>query len=284
MIMAETTKLNITDDREIKVCCATFYQSKIVRTLFGDVFHPGGLALTRHLGEMISLGPDDQVLDVACGRGSSATHLAKTFACHVTGLDYGHENIAAAQASAAAQGVAHLTTFRQGDAEGLPFDENSFDAVISECSFCTFPDKATAATEMARVLRRNGRLGLTDMTISGPLPDEIQTLLAWVACVAGAGTPENYVSILRAAGLSNYTIEDQRGALLEMMHVVRRKLLGIEFAVGLGKLSADTNLTELAQNLDLEGSKRLARRAVELIEGGTVGYTLITAQKESTEE
>lgn len=270
---------NTTGDREIKVCCATFYQSDMVRMLLGDVLHPGGLALTRHLGKVIELGPGDHVLDVACGRGASAVHLAEQFGCHVTGPDYGAENVAAARAHAADKGVAHLTTFRQGDAEGLPFDDGSFDAVISECSFCTFPDKATAAAEMARVLRcpepaegsPGGRLGLADMTVNGPLPDDLQSLLAWVACVAGAGTPDDYVATLQEAGFADFTVEDQRDALLEMVADVRRKLLGVELAVGLGKLDLG--------DLDLSEGKRLARRAVELIESGVVGYTLIAATK-----
>jgi arsenite methyltransferase len=254
---------------EMKVCCATFYQSDLVRLLLGDVFHPGGLALTRHLGKSIELGPGTQVLDVACGRGTSAVELAQRFGCHVIGLDYGSENIAAAEAHAAEKDVAPLTTFRQGDAEGLPFEKGSFDAIISECSFCTFPDKASAAAQMARVLRTGGRLGLSDMTVDGPLPDEIQSLLAWVACVAGAGTPQNYVSTLQAAGFSDFVIEDQQDALLDMVTDVRRKLLGVELAVGLGRLDLG--------DLDLEEGKRLARQVVELIEDGVVGYTLITA-------
>jgi SAM-dependent methyltransferase len=260
-----------TTDREIKICCASFYQSDVVRMLLGEVLHPGGLALTRHLGEAIGLGPSDHVLDVACGRGASAIHLAESFDCHVTGLDYGLENIAAAEAHAADHGVADLTSFRQGDAERLPFQDGTFDAVISECSFCTFPDKATAACEMARVLHPDGRLGLTDMTVSGLLPDDIQTLLAWVACVAGAGTVEDYVATLGQAGFTDFTVEDQRDALLEMVNDVRRKLLGVELAAGLGKLDLG--------GLDLSEGKRLARRAVELIEGGVVGYTLITARR-----
>jgi SAM-dependent methyltransferase len=283
-------------DREIKVCCATFYQSDVVRMLLGDVFHPGGLALTRHLGEVIGLGPGDHVLDVACGRGASAVHLAERFGCHVTGVDYGIDNIAAAEAHATDRGVAHLTAFRQGDAEGLPFDDGSFDAVISECSFCTFPNKVTAAAEMARVLRcpehrcrrhllhrpaeghPGGRLGLTDMTVSGPLPDDVQNLLTWVACVAGAGTPEGYVATLRKAGFGHFIVQDRRDALLEMVDDVRRKLLGVELAVGLCRNSGGLGKLNL-DDLDLSEGKRLARRAVELIEGGTVGYTLITARR-----
>ncbi|MEE8390405.1 MAG: methyltransferase domain-containing protein [Anaerolineae bacterium] len=263
---------NTPTDRQIKVCCATFYQSDIVRMLLGDVLHPGGLAMTRHLGEVIGSGPDDHVLDVACGRGASAVHLAERFGCHVTGLDYGPGNVAAAEAHAAESGVGHLTVFCQGDAEGLPFDDGTYDAVISECSFCTFPDKATATAEMARVLRPGGWLGLTDMTVSGPLPDDIQSLLAWVACVAGAGTPGDYVAMLQKAGFTDFAVQDQQEALLEMVNDVRRKLLGVELIAGLSKLDlGDLNLSE---------GKRLARRAVELIEGGVVGYTLIAARKE----
>jgi hypothetical protein len=92
-----------------------------------------------------------------------------------------------------------------------------------------------------------------------------------VACVAGAGTLEDYVATLREAGFAGFTLEDQRGALLEMVNDVRRKLLGAELTSGLGKLDLG--------KLDLSEGKRLARRAVELIEEGSVGYTLITARK-----
>jgi SAM-dependent methyltransferase len=271
-----------TTDREIKVCCATFYQSDLVRMLLAMSLHPGGLELTHHLGTVMGLKEADRVLDVACGRGASAVHLAERFGCHVTGVDYGVENIAAAvgglSRGRSSRGVAHLTAFRQGDAEGLPFDDGAFDAVISECSFCTFPNKATAAAEMARVLRPGGRLGLTDMTVSGPLPDDVQNMLAWVACVAGAGTPEDYVATLRKAGFGHFIVQDRRDALLEMVDDVRRKLLGVELAVGLCR-NVGAALAAALDDLDLSEGKRLAHRAVELIEGGTVGYTLITATR-----
>jgi arsenite methyltransferase len=266
--------------RKIKVCCANFYQSDLVRVLLGDVFHPGGLELTTHLGTVLVLRGTDRVLDVACGPGSSAVHLAKHFGCQVIGLDYGAQNVSAATARAADHGVAHLTRFPQGDAEGLPFDDGTFDAVVLECSFCTFPDKATAAAEVARVLRSSeprqghpgGRLGLADMTVNGPLPGDIESLLGWVACVTGAGTPQAYVAALRDAGFTDFAVEDHRDALLEVVDDVRRKLMGIELAVGLGKLDLG--------NPDLNEGKRLARRAVELIESGTVGYTLIVARRD----
>ena len=257
---------------EIKLCCAVFYQSDLVRMLLGDILHPGGLELTEYLGKAIGLGKADRLLDIACGRGTSAAYLAERFGCHVTGVDYGAENISAAKAHASVKGVSHLTAFRQGDAERLPFDHGTFDAIISECSFCTFPNKARAAAEMARVLRPGGQLGLTDIKVGGTLPRDIQSLLFWVACLAGAGTPEDYVSKLKEAGFANFTVEDQRDALLETVNVVHRTLLSAELAVMLSKLNLG--------DFDFSEAKQLARRAIELIESGLIGYMFIMASKQ----
>ena len=137
-----------------------------------------------------------------------------------------------------------------------------------DCS--DFPTQAAA--EMARVLKSRGRLGLTDMTVNGPLPHGIQSLPAWLPCVAGAGTPQAYVTTLQSGGFADFAIEDQRDALLDRVGDVRCKLLGVELAAGLGQLNLG--------HLDLDEGNRLARRAVELIEDGVAGYTLITARKE----
>jgi len=219
----------------------------------------------------MGLRSEDRVLDIACGRGASAVYLAKRFGCHVTGLDYGQDNILSAQNHASLEKVPHLTTFRKGDAEGLPFEDGSFHVVISECSFCTFPDKTTAAQEMVRVLRGHGRLGMTDVTINGPLPEDVQSLSGWVVCLAGAGSEELHVSILKDAGFAKCVTEDKRDWLLEMVTSLRRRLLGIELAVGIRKL-------ELG-DIDLAKAKSLAERARELIESGVIGYTLFKAKK-----
>jgi ubiquinone/menaquinone biosynthesis C-methylase UbiE len=219
----------------------------------------------------MALDPGGHVQDVACGLGMSAIHLADCFGCQVTGLDYGAESIDAARSLAVKKGVADLTAFQKGDAEGLPFANGSLDAVISECSFCTFPDKTTAAAEMARVLRSGGRLGLTDMTVSGTLSDDLRTVLSWVACVAGAGRVDDYVATLRSAGFADFVVEDHGDALLDMVMDVCRKMLGVELAVKLGKIELD--------GLDLEEGKRLARRAEEWTKNGSIGYVLVTARR-----
>ena len=163
---------------EIKTCCARLYASNWAHVLLGDSFHPGGEALTERLGSFLNLGPGKHLLDVASGKGSSAIYLARRYGCEVVGVDYSRELVAEATAATEAAGLADRVQFRTSDAEALPFPDGFFDALICECAFCTFPDKATAASEFARVVRVEGRLGLSDLTRTGQLPGDLDDLLA----------------------------------------------------------------------------------------------------------
>src|SRR6266851_2381538 len=160
-----------------KTCCADLYASDWARLLLGESFHPGGLALTERLGALLGLDAEFRVLDLAAGRGTSALHLARIFGCHVVGVDYGARNVALARDAAAEQGLAERVQFVQADAEQLSaIADESFDAVVCECAYCTFPDKPAAAMETARVLRPGGRFGLSDLKCNGVLPPEFNGL------------------------------------------------------------------------------------------------------------
>lgn len=262
----------ITDATEMKTCCANVYQTEWARLILGESFHPGGLELTDHLGAAIDLGPGQCVLDVASGQGMSAIRLAQTFGCTVLGVDYGADSVANATAAAEAAGVAHLVSFRQGDAERLPMPDATFDAVICECAFCTFPDKPTAAAEFQRVLRPGGRVGLSDLTRSGPLPANLQGLLAWIACIADAQPSDDYVRYLADAGLTVNVVEPHNAALSEMVRAIQGKLLGVELMSKLKQI-------DLPPTVDLDQAKALARSAAQAIAAGTFGYAVITATK-----
>ncbi|MFW6056821.1 MAG: methyltransferase domain-containing protein [Chloroflexota bacterium] len=259
------------DDAEIKACCADFYQTDVVRLLLGDVLHPGGMELTEHLGEVLQLQQGERVLDIACGRGSSAILLAERFGCHVTGLDYSEDSLARARARAEAKNMTQVIHFEPGDAEELPVEDGRFDVVISECSLCTFPNKETATREMARVLRSGGRVGITDVTVNGPLPEDIQSVLAWVTCLAGAGAVSDYVSLLANAGFDGFITEDRSKDGSDMIADMRRKLTGLALAARIGKVET--------ANLDIKGTRDALKRVEDLIESGTIGYALIAAKK-----
>ncbi|RMF78060.1 MAG: class I SAM-dependent methyltransferase, partial [Chloroflexi bacterium] len=132
------------------------YESYWARLLLDETFHPGGLELTRRLGELLGLRPGMRVLDVASGKGESALFLAQEFGCQVIGVDYSAQLVDEANDHAAAHGLADDVRFEHGDAEALPYPDASFDAVICECAFCVFTDKAQAAHEITRVLKPGG--------------------------------------------------------------------------------------------------------------------------------
>jgi arsenite methyltransferase len=243
--------------------------------LLGDSFHPGGPRLTARLGEQLGLGPGVRVLDVASGNGESAIFVARQFGCQVVGVDFGPQNVGEANSRAAAERVDHLVSFIEGDAERLHFADAGFDAVICECAFCTFPDKRAAASEFARVLRPGGRIGMSDLTRSRPLPPDLDGLLAWIACIADARPVGEYAGYLEGAGFDVTTIEAHDQSLAELARDIQGRLLGIEIMVKLKKLDLP--------GADFEQAKKLARAASNAIREGLLGYSLIAGQLRSKE-
>lgn len=256
---------------ELKSCCAAAYESDFARLLLGESFHPGGIELTARLGEQLGLSASDHVLDVACGRGDSAIALAQRFGCRVTAIDFGPANIAAARERAEHAGLADRVHFETGDAEKLRYADAGFDAVICECAYCTFPDKAAAAREFIRVLAPGGRLGLSDLTRSGSLPAELSGLLAWIACIADARPAAEYVAYLEMAGFQSVRVEARQDALASMVRDIQGRLLAAELMVKLEKVNLP--------GVDFAEAKALAASAAQAVRSGVLGYALITAQK-----
>jgi arsenite methyltransferase len=253
----------------VKQCCANLYETDAARLLLGNSFHPGGLALTERLGALLELNPSSHLLDIAAGNGTSALYLAERFGCRVTGIDLSAENVARANAAAQSRNLADRVQFQAADAESLPFPNTSFDTLLCECAFCTFPSKAAAASEFARVLQPGGKLGLSDLTRSPQLPEELQTLMAWVACIADAQPIEQYRSILQSAGFTLALTEPHDSALSDMVRQIRTRLLAFEIARGLGKISVP--------NFDLTAAKQMAAAAQDAIAQDRLGYVIMTA-------
>jgi ubiquinone/menaquinone biosynthesis C-methylase UbiE len=261
--------MNGADAAALKSCCAAVYASEWAQRLLGDSFHPGGLALTERLSRLLGVHPEQTVLDVASGRGTSALHLAQVFGCRVIGVEYSAESVEVARRAALAGDLADRVEFRSGDAEQLPIEDGSVDVVICECAFCTFPDKPTAAREFARVLRPGGHLGLSDVTRAGPLPPELETLFGQIACLGAAQSAERYRAYLQSAGLTTIVVEAHDEALITMLREIRGRLVGTELLAKLGQITFPAE--------DLVAAKRLASAAGAAVEAGHLGYTLLIA-------
>ncbi len=116
------------------------------------------------LCETVDLRAGERVLDVACGNGNATLAAARRFA-HVTGADYVPELLAKARMRADAESLP--VELVEADAEALPFADASFDVVLSTFGVMFAPDHATTASELARVCRPGGRIGLANWTPDG---------------------------------------------------------------------------------------------------------------------
>jgi arsenite methyltransferase len=253
---------------EVKACCATAYSSDVVAMLLGESYHPGGLALTRRLAGKLALRRGTPVLDVACGRGASARAIGAQYGCPVAGLDLSPANVEAAQQAVA--GIDGDYGFRVGDAEALPYADSSFAAVVCECALCTFPDKATAAEEFARVLRPGGRVGITDVTADlDRLPPALSGLTGWIACLADARPLDEYAKILRRAGFGIMGTERHDDALRRMVDQIEARLTLVRMTV---------QKQAVALGVDFDAAPGVLDATRRAIDDGILGYGLLVAE------
>ena len=255
----------------LKECCAAIYASDAARLLLGDSFRPGGTRLTERLGRILNLTAGTRLLDVAAGKGESAMFLAERFGCEVVGIDYSLKNVDSGNQAASAKGLHGKVTFQWADAESLPFPASSFDAVICECAFCTFPDKPSAAREFNRVLRPGGRVGLSDLTRHGALVPDLESPLSWFVCIGGARPLSEYTGLLSNAGFAATATEIHNDALTELVSQIRTRLLAVEVMVRLQKVALP--------DLDFEAAKNIAKHAFEATKKGNLSYAIIVACK-----
>lgn len=120
-----------------------------------------------------ALEPGEVVLDLGSGAGTDSLVAAQMVGPqgHVTGLDMTEEMLAKAQAAAAEMGATNLE-FLEGEVEVLPFENESFDVVISNGVVDLIPDKDAVFSEIYRVLRPGGRIQIADVTIQSPVSEE----------------------------------------------------------------------------------------------------------------
>ena len=114
----------------------------------------------------LDLRPEHHVLEVASGSGGPARYLANSVSCRVTGIDANEAGVATATLSVASSNQADRITFEVADANSpLPFDDNSFDAILCIDSMNHFPDRLKVFQEWRRVLRPGRRAVFTDPVV-----------------------------------------------------------------------------------------------------------------------
>lgn len=154
-----------------------------------------------------SMQPGEVVLDLGSGGGIDCFLAAKMVGetGRVYGVDMTPEMIALARKNADKVGVTNVE-FRLGEIEQLPLPDATVDVIISNCVINLSPDKDRVFREAFRVLKPGGRLQVSDIVWTRPVPEEIKNdMEKWAGCVAGALVEADYLSKISAAGFADVT-------------------------------------------------------------------------------
>lgn len=169
---------------------------------------------------LASLKEGDTVLDLGSGAGFDCFLASKKVGPggHVIGVDMTQDMLEKARRNAQDGGFANVE-FRLGEIEYLPVADASVDVVISNCVINLSVDKPQVFSEIFRVLRPGGRLLVSDIVLTAPLPDAFKrSSLLYTSCVSGALQKEEYQKCIHDAGFSTITIHGE--SVFPLNHII----------------------------------------------------------------
>ena len=140
-----------------------------------------------NLCEALDLRAGSRVLDVAAGNGNGTLAAARRW-CDVTSTDYVGSLLDAGQARARAEGLSTVQ-FREADAEALPYPDASFDVVMSTFGVMFTPNQEKAASELARVCKSGGKIGLANWTPDSFIGQVFKTIGKYLPPPPGLKSP-----------------------------------------------------------------------------------------------
>jgi arsenite methyltransferase len=157
------------------------------------------------------------VLDLGSGAGVDVFLAANKVGPtgKVIGVDMTEEMVDKAKSIAKDNGY-HNVEFRLGEIENLPVEDESVDAIISNCVINLSPDKSKVFQEAYRVLKPEGRLTVSDIVSEENLPAEIRNNLdAWAGCIAGALEQQEYLRKIKKAGFEDVQVLSSKEFYIE---------------------------------------------------------------------
>lgn len=170
--------------------------------------HPGGFKATNELLDLCHIDSHSKVLEIGSGVGKTSAYLAKNRGCQVVGVDLSEEMIKKATERINHENLTDKVSFVQGDAQNLPFEDNLFDAVISESVTAFPPDKLRALHEYVRVTKPGGYVGLNESTwLKENPPPEIVDYLIKNAGGVKPETSQKWLELLKNADLTEISGE-----------------------------------------------------------------------------
>ncbi len=161
--------------------------------------------------DLAGINAGDHVLDLGSGAGNDC-FVARTIVGEtgrVTGIDFTEEMLLKANENLKKTGYKNIE-FIRGDIEDIPISDNSIDVVISNCVLNLVPDKKQAYSEILRVLKPGGHFCISDVVVTGNLPQKLREAAEMYAgCVSGALLKDEYMEIINQLGFKNVIINKE---------------------------------------------------------------------------
>jgi SAM-dependent methyltransferase len=163
---------------------------------------------TQHAG----IKKGDHVLDLGSGAGNDC-FVARTLVGEngkVTGIDFTDAMLDQARVNLEKTGFKNIE-FIKGDIDDMPLQDNTYDVVISNCVLNLVPDKEKAFKEIYRVLKPAGHFSISDVVLSGELPDKLKDAAEMYAgCVSGAVQQDRYLEIIKKQGFEQIDVKSAK--------------------------------------------------------------------------
>ncbi|GAB2776560.1 arsenite methyltransferase [Salinimicrobium soli] len=158
----------------------------------------------------------DTVIDLGSGAGNDcfiARHETGETG-KVIGLDFTPAMIEKARINAEKLGFNNVE-FREGDIEEMPVSDNIADVVVSNCVLNLVPDKPKVIKEIYRVLKPGGHFSISDVVLTGNLPEALQKdAEMYAGCVSGAIQKGDYLDAIKSAGFSNIKVQKEKPIII----------------------------------------------------------------------
>lgn len=166
------------------------------------VIHPGGLKATQKLEDTMQINSETKILDIACGKGSTAFYFAEKYGCSVVGIDISEKLIQEANETCRKKKLTDQVKFLVGNAMDLPFDDNQFDVAISQGILVFVEDKIKTINEASRVIKDGGKAGWIELSWKKEPDQEFLDKVFGILhafCLKNAKTYEGWTNIFKKA-------------------------------------------------------------------------------------
>ncbi len=138
------------------------YESSCMSDVLGQTLRPGGFKLTEKAIEFCNLTQKNKILDLGCGKGATISYLYNKYNIKAAGIDPSEKLLKIARENC------DFDDLVKGTGEELPFEDESFDCVIAECTLSLMTDLNSTIQEVNRVLTKNGWFVVTDVYAKNP--------------------------------------------------------------------------------------------------------------------